>query len=105
MPDLFTTATVMMCPHGGNVTAISANLRANAGGSPILRVSDTFIVAGCSLSGTTPPTPCLMVQWTSASRVRAMGDTALNQSSVGLCVGGPGGPVQIVSTQAKVSGQ
>ena len=48
MPGFLTTASVMMCPHGGNVQAISGNTQVMAGGAPILRSSDTFIVAGCA---------------------------------------------------------
>ena len=37
MGALLTTASMMMCPHGGTVTAISSNTQATAGGSPLVR--------------------------------------------------------------------
>lgn len=108
MPNLLTTATVMMCPHGGTVSSISANTRANAGGSAILRTSDTFTIAGCTFQISGAPHPCMQVQWMGAGRVNAAGGTALNQSFVGLCTAAdqaPQGTVIISGNQATVSGQ
>ena len=47
MAGLLNGSSIMMCPHGGMVTAISANTRVRAAGGFILRSSDTFIIAGC----------------------------------------------------------
>jgi hypothetical protein len=108
MPNLLTTATVMMCPHGGTVTATSANTRAKAVGAFILRPSDTFIVVGCVLNVAGAPHPCVQVQWAGASRSKAADDTTLNETSTGLCVAGDQavqGTVLIMTTQPKVAGQ
>jgi hypothetical protein len=107
MPPLLTVASTMMCPHGGVVTAAPGSSRAQAA-SPILRSSDTFVVAGCTFNVSGAPHPCVSVNWVqTATRVRHAGDFALNQSSVGLCVAGdqtPQGAVLISSTQTGVSG-
>jgi hypothetical protein len=110
MPALLTGASQMMCPHGGMVTATPASTRATID-APILRASDTFIVAGCTFQlPTTPPTPspCVGINWVqTATRVKHGGDFALTEASVGLCVAGtqaPQGPVVIQTTQPLVNG-
>jgi hypothetical protein len=107
MPALLTSASTMMCPHGGTVTAIPGQSRATAQ-SPILRGSDTYIVAGCPLVIALVPSPCISVQWVqTATRVRAGGDFVLNESSVGLCLAAtqaPQGVALILQTQPNAEG-
>ncbi len=108
MPALLNTATVMMCPHGGTVQAISSNTRASAGGAFVLRVTDTFIIAGCPFATPVGPHPCVQVQWVqTAERSKAVGDVTLTEASVGLCVApdqAVQGTVLIIATQPRVSG-
>jgi hypothetical protein len=109
MSNLLTTASVLMCPHGGSVTAISSNTRSKAGAA-LVRMSDTFTIAGCPfvLPGVGPQ-PCVTVQWVkSTARCKAGGDFLLNQDSTGLCLAVgqiPQGAAMILSTQARASGQ
>jgi hypothetical protein len=107
MPALLTAASTMMCPHGGTVTAIPGSTRATAG-APILRGSDSFIIAGCAFNVSGAPSPCISVNWVvTATRVRHAGALVLNESSMGLCLAAtqaPQGAVIIAGTQAKVSG-
>src|SRR6267143_3974268 len=49
MGNLLNTSSVMMCPHGGTVSAASSNTKAKAGDF-LLRPSDTFTIAGCTLN-------------------------------------------------------
>ena len=75
-----------MCPHGGTVTAMPGATQAQAG-APILRGTDTFIVAGCTFKIAGVPNPCVSVQWVqTATRVKHAGDFVLNEASVGLCL-------------------
>ena len=108
MGQLLNTSSVMMCPHGGTVSVASSNTQAKAGGDFILRPSDTFTIAGCTLNVSGAPHPCVSVQWVvSGLRSKAAGDATLNTDSVGLCVAGdqaPQGTVLINSTQTQVSG-
>jgi hypothetical protein len=108
MAALLTTASVLMCPHGGSVTAISSNTRAKAGDF-LVRPSDTFTIAGCAFNISGAPHPCMTVQWLkSALRCKAAGDFMLAQDSVGLCLAAdqaPQGTVLIQSTQMRASGQ
>jgi hypothetical protein len=107
MPNLLTTASTMMCPHGGTATAVPGQTQATID-APILRLSDTVIIAGCPFMVALAPMPCLTVQWVvGATRVQAGGDFVLNEASVGLCLNAtqaPQGAIIIAATQPKVSG-
>jgi len=108
MSFLLTTSSVLMCPHGGTVTATSSNTRAKASNF-LVRMSDTFTIAGCPLTFGPTPHPCVRVQWVKSTlRCQAGGDFLLNQDSVGLCLAAdqaPQGTVLIQSTQMRVTGQ
>lgn len=108
MPALLNTASIMMCPHGGTVQAISSNTQASAGGAFLLRATDTFIIAGCPFSTPAGPHPCVQVQWVqTAERNKAAGDFTLTEASVGLCVApdqAVQGTVLITAAQPQVSG-
>ena len=107
MPALLTVASTMMCPHGGMVTAVPGSTRASAG-APILRGSDTFIIAGCGFNVSAVPSPCVSVTWVqTATRVQHAGALVLNEASVGLCTAAtqaPQGTVLIAATQSSVNG-
>jgi hypothetical protein len=108
MPGLLTATSVMMCPHGGTVQAITSNTRTRAAGDFVLRASDTFLVVGCPFVIGVVPHPCIQVQWvvpSSASQVT--GDFVLTEASVGLCSApdqAVQGVVMIVAAQPRVSG-
>jgi len=108
MPGLLNSSSIMMCPHGGTVTAITANARAKAAGDFILRSSDTFIIAGCPFIIGLVPHPCVQVQWVQFdTRSQVMSDFTLSESSVGLCVApdqAVQGTVLVNFTQPRVSG-
>lgn len=108
MPPLLTVSSVMMCPHGGCVQAIPSNTQTLAGGDPVLRASDTFLVAGCVFTIGVVPNPCVMVQWVqTALNSQVLSDFTLTQESVGLCIadtGAPQGVVLIIEAQPQVLG-
>jgi uncharacterized Zn-binding protein involved in type VI secretion len=103
---LFHVGAVAMCPHGGQVTTISANARVLVNGMPVALMTDQFIVAGCPFNVSAVPQPCVMVQWTTPTVMTLVnGQPAITQGSVGLCIaanGAPNGPVIVVSTQPQV---
>jgi hypothetical protein len=108
MPALLNDASVMMCPHGGSVEAITSNTRAQAAGGFLLRASDTFVIAGCPFVLGLVPHPCVEVQWIQpATGSKAVGDFALTEASVGLCVApdqAVQGAVLILMAQPRVAG-
>jgi hypothetical protein len=107
MPALLTAASVMMCPHGGTVTATPGSTRATID-APILRGSDTFTIAGCTFAPGGAASPCVSVNWVqTATRAKHGGDFVLTEASVGLCLAGTQaaqGTVLITTTQPKVGG-
>jgi hypothetical protein len=107
MPALLTTASSLMCPHGGTVTATPGGPPMATADATILRATDTFIIAGCPfVTPAAVPDPCTTVQWVStAQKVKHAGDLVLTEASVGLCIGAaPQGAVIVAATQPKVSG-
>jgi hypothetical protein len=107
MPNLLNISSVMMCPHGGTVQAISANTRVSAGGAMVLRSSDTFLIVGCPFNLVVPH-PCVQVRWVQPdNRSQVLGDFTLSLQSVGLCIAADQavqGAVLIISTQPQGSG-
>ena len=100
----------MQCPHGGTVQVTPANSTIKADNDPLVVMSDTFTISGCSfqIPAVVPiPSPCLQVQWLVAdTRVKLNGTPALSETSTGICLsaaGVPQGPVIVSNTQRKVS--
>jgi len=106
---LFHVGATAICPHAGQITTISTNVRVLVNGMPVATMGDTFLVAGCAF--TVPPgkpQPCIKVQWlVPAVRVLVNGQPAILQTSVGLCQSPeqiPQGPPTILATQPRVIG-
>lgn len=100
---------VAICPHGGQITAITSNTRVLLTGMPALTQGDTFLVAGCAFAVGPKPQPCLTARWmVVATRVTVMGQPVVIQPGVGLCFSAeqiPQGPPTIVSAQPRVIAQ
>jgi len=109
MGNFLTTSSVLQCPHGGSVSAISTNSVTKMGGAFVVTQSDTFTIAGCPfmLPGAVP-SPCVTVQWITSSLSNTVnGNNAPTTDSQGLCLAGtqaPQGTVLISTTQTQVSG-
>ena len=109
MPNFLTTASTIMCPHGGSLVLITGNTKAFAMGSPILTVNDVHSVTGCLFNVSGAPSPCVSVRWQAGAVKVAVnnGQAALLQSSVGLCynaANAPQGAAVVANTQLKGSG-
>jgi len=102
---LFHVGAVAMCPHGGQVTTISANARVLVSGMPVALMSDQFVVVGCAFALPSGPQPCVLVQWmTPTAQTLVNGQPAITALSVGLCIaanGVPSGPAIVASTQPR----
>jgi hypothetical protein len=109
MAGFLNAVSVMMCPHGGTVQAVTSNTRTQAAGDFVLRQSDTFLVVGCPFVIGIVPHPCVQVQWVQpAAKSQVIGDFTLTEESVGLCIApdeAVQGTVLIVFTQPRVAGQ
>jgi hypothetical protein len=102
---LYNVGAVAMCPHGGQVTAISTDGRVTVSGMPVALMTDQFIVAGCTFATAAGPQNCIKVVWTNPTvRTLIMGQPALTALSVGVCIavnGVPNGPATVVTTQPR----
>jgi hypothetical protein len=109
MAGLLNMSSIMMCPHGGTVNAMTTNTRVQAASGFVLRSSDTFLIAGCPFVIGTVSHPCAQVQWVQpALRSQVMSDFTLTEESVGLCVApdmAVQGAVIISFTQSQVTGE
>ena len=108
---MITTASALMCPHGGTVAIASTNTMALAG-APLALATDSFVIAGCPFQipvglGTVPH-PCFTVRWIKVNAMCSVnGQPTLSQDSVGLCLAAdqvPQGAVVVAATQSIVSG-
>src|ERR1700755_2282982 len=110
MPSpILTTASTIMCPHGGSVTLTTSNTIAKVQGAPMLLVSDLHTVSGCPfVLPSAMPSPCMTVQWLmGAIQTNVNGVPVLLQTSVGLCISAsqvPQGPPMIVNVQQDMMG-
>ena len=109
MPGSFlTTASTILCPHGGQAILFSSQPQVTAGGAPVLIESDQHPIAGCPFTIGPKYSPCTRIQWIAGvARVTLGGVAPLVQSSVGLCLspeGAPQGTAIIAATQPQASG-
>jgi len=102
-----TTASILMCPHGGMVETISSYPTVGASQNPVATLADTFLIKGCPhmiMAGVPIPMPCLMVKWIAWDTVATVnGNPTLSESSSGLCLNAmqvPQGSVMIQQTQS-----
>lgn len=107
IPALTTQSTVL-CPHGGQVSLITANATVRTQQGHVLLQTDTHTVSGCAFTVGTKPQPCVLVRWVTGATVgKINGTPILLQSSVGMCFSAeqiPQGPAVVVATQATVTG-
>lgn len=106
---ILTTASTLLCPHGGQVNLSTGNTCMSILGSPALTLSDRHTVSGCpfTLPGGKPQ-PCVSVQWLAgATQTKVDGVPVLLANSVGLCFSAeqiPQGPPSVVQVQAMAKG-
>jgi hypothetical protein len=96
----------VMCPHAGQVSAITSNTRVTVSQQFVATLADTFPIAGCIFNVAGVPSPCVMVIWiVPATRVFVNGQPVILSISAGLCQGpAPQGAPIVVVTQTRVQG-
>jgi hypothetical protein len=105
-----TTASTLMCPHGGMVEILSSYPTVGASQSPVATVADTFLIKGCpNLGPAAIPMPCLTVKWIAWDTVATVnGNPTLSHTSSGLCLNAaqiPQGSVIIAQAQSVLGTQ
>ena len=103
---ILTTASTVMCTHGGQATLTTSNVKLMVDGAPALLESDIHTVAGCPF--TVPPSkpqPCIRIEWSGgATQCKVGGTGVLIKTSIGKCISAEGatqGIAMIVMTQIK----
>ncbi len=104
---VLTTASAVMCTHGGQATLFTSNSKVLAQGAPALLETDVHPVAGCPFTVGPKYSPCVRIEWSAGSKQVTVGGTpVLTRSSIGKCFGAEGavqGVATVVNTQPKVS--
>lgn len=67
---VLTTAVQVTCLHQGHVTFTPSQTAVLASGMPVVTAADVNVVAGCALSGATPPSPCATIDFALAASTR-----------------------------------
>lgn len=97
-----------ICPHAGQISAITTNTRVLVSGQPVVTQPDTFTVVGCPFSTPAGPHPCVITKWiVPATRVLVNRKPVILQNSVGICQSAdqaPQGPPSVIATQVRVKG-
>jgi hypothetical protein len=105
---LLTTASTVMCPHGGMAILTTSDTVAKVQGAPVLLLTDRHMIAGCTFAPGGVPMPCVTIQWlTGATQTAVDGVPVLLQNSVGLCLNAaqaPQGTAVVVQTQTQAMG-
>ena len=107
MIPMLTTASTVMCPHGGQALLTTTNIDMLAAGAPVLLQSDVHAIVGCPFAPVVP-LPCLTLRWvTGALQSTVRGVPVLLQNSVGLCLNAaqaPQGLAIVVQVQPQAKG-
>lgn len=99
---LLSSASNVVCPHGGSVQFQQADLRVHVSGTPVVHL-DVATVSGCQFFR-----PCTRVVFSTGTlRAFAGKQALLTAASNGMCEaadGTPNGPVQVLTSDVRVSG-
>jgi hypothetical protein len=86
-PRLVNAASILMCPHGGIVFVIATGSGPLQDGVPPAKMTDAFLVQGCTFAAGGVPARCFLVQWVVGnSEVLIDGVPSLDATSIGLCL-------------------
>ena len=107
MIPILTTASTVMCPHGGTAQLITSNTDAVIDGAPALLQTDLHPIVGCTFTPVAY-SPCVSIRWvTGATQTTVRQVPVLLQNSVGLCLNAaqaPQGTALVVQVQQRAKG-
>ena len=105
--NILTTASTIMCTHGGQATLFTSNTKVLAQNAPALLETDVHPVVGCPFTVGPKYSPCVRIEWSAGATQNTVNGTAvLTRSSIGKCLGAEGaiqGVAISVNTQIKAS--
>ncbi|WP_033340960.1 hypothetical protein [Catenuloplanes japonicus] len=100
---LLTSATTVVCAHGGQARATQPFPRVRAGGAPAVTAAAPYTITGCALPSQSGG-PCVSAQWvTPASRVRLGGVPAVLADARAVCTP-TGTPLTVAGPQQRAKG-
>jgi hypothetical protein len=108
MSNVLTTASTIMCAHGGRVTPLASSAKLTVSGNPVLlqnQVSSWIIPPGtCSQAGPgyTPCTSVTSYSGGSAAKLTAAGVAVLLDSGIGMTNGLPVNTLTVSAGQSEV---
>jgi len=83
---ILTTASQIICMHGGKATLTTANTMVKVNNMPALLETDIHLVSGCSFTVGPKYQPCVRIEWSAgATMCKINGTPVLVQSSIGKC--------------------
>lgn len=107
MMPILTTASTVMCPHGGMARLLTSNTDAVIDGAPALLQTDIHPIVGCTFTPVAY-SPCVSIRWvTGATQTAVRQVPVLLQNSVGLCLNAaqaPQGTALVVQVQQRAKG-
>lgn len=105
--QILTTASTIMCTHGGQATLFTSNTKVLAQRAPALLETDIHPVVGCPFTVGPKYSPCVRIEWSAGATQNTVdGKPVLTRSSIGKCFGAEGaiqGVATIANTQIKAS--
>jgi hypothetical protein len=110
MAELLQLGVSIVCPHGGTASIPApVNTRVTALGRPVLVETDVALIAGCTFTVGSAPSPCVRIAWSApATRVKIAGQAALLSTSTARCLNAAGsvqGTATVTGPQTRVSGR
>lgn len=92
---ILTARSMILCPHGGMVMHLPTSFSGELiNGEIPMTLNDTYVVVGCANIMPGMPSPCMRVQWITASVSRFInGVPVLIHTSIGNCLN-PSGMMQ-----------
>ncbi|PXX69510.1 hypothetical protein SAMN05660489_02910 [Pseudomonas sp. LAMO17WK12:I10] len=107
MIPILTTASTVICPHGGMAQLITSNTQALVDGAPMLLQTDVHPIVACPFTPVAY-SPCVSIRWLTAATQTALHNVpVLLQNSVGLCLNAaqvPQGMAIVVQVQQQAKG-
>jgi len=104
--EILTTASTVLCMHGGSAILLTGNTRTSVAGAFALLESDIHFVVGCPFTVGPKYSPCVRIEWAAGASQVTAGAAVLLRSSIGKCFnveGAPQGVAIVAAVQPKGS--
>lgn len=83
--EILTTASTILCQHGGTAILMTANVRLKVLGAFALLETDVHPVVGCPFTIGPKYSPCVRIEWSAGATQLKVGAPVLIRTSIGKC--------------------